>query len=58
VAEFVPPDFDVPLGLETSEFVLEPLGPEHNELDYDAWTSSMEPSRRRPGIPTAPGRER
>jgi hypothetical protein len=42
VAEFVPPDFDVPLGLETSEFVLEPLGPEHNELDYDAWTSSME----------------
>ena len=36
VAEFVPPDFDVPLGLETSEFVLEPLGPEHNELDYDA----------------------
>src|SRR5512147_2591266 len=41
VAEFVPPDFDVPLGLETSEFVLEPLGPEHNEQDYDAWTSSM-----------------
>jgi hypothetical protein len=41
VAEFVPPDFDVPLGLKTSEFVLEPLGPEHNELDYDAWTSSM-----------------
>jgi len=42
VAVFVPPDFDVPRGLETSEFVLEPLGPEHNELDYDAWTSSME----------------
>ena len=42
MAEFVPPDFDVPLGLETSEFVLEPLGPEHNEQDYDAWTSSME----------------
>ena len=41
VAEFVPPDFDVPLGLETSEFVLEPLGPEHDELDYDAWTSSL-----------------
>jgi hypothetical protein len=35
VAAFVPPDFDVPLGLETSEFVLEPLGPEHNEQDYD-----------------------
>jgi hypothetical protein len=27
MAEFVPPDFDVPLGLETSEFDLEPLGP-------------------------------
>ena len=40
MAAFVPPDFDVPLGLETSEFVLEPLGPEHNEQDYDAWTSS------------------
>ena len=34
MAEFVPPGFDVPPGLETSEFVLEPLGPEHNELDY------------------------
>ena len=58
VAEFVPPDFDVPLGLETSEFVLEPLGPEHNELDYDAWTSSMEHIAATPGYPTAPGRER
>ena len=51
VAEFVPPDFDVPLGLETSEFVLEPLGPEHNELDYDAWTSSMEHIATTPGYP-------
>jgi hypothetical protein len=49
VAEFVPTDFDVPLGLETSEFVLEPLGPEHNELDYDAWTSSMEHIAATPG---------
>jgi hypothetical protein len=49
VAEFVPPDFDVPLGLVTAEFVLEPLGPEHNELDYDAWTSSMEHIRATPG---------
>jgi hypothetical protein len=49
VAEFVPADFDVPLGLETSEFVLEPLGPEHNELDYDAWTSSLEHIRTTPG---------
>jgi hypothetical protein len=51
VAEFVPPDFDVPLGLEASEFVLEPLGPEHNELDYDAWTSSMEHIAATPGYP-------
>ena len=51
MAEFVPPDFDVPLGLETSEFVLEPLGPEHNELDYDAWMSSMEHIVATPGYP-------
>lgn len=29
MAELVPPDFEVPLGMGTSEFVLEPLGPEH-----------------------------
>ncbi len=51
MAEFVPPDFAVPLGLETSEFILEPLGPEHNELDYDAWTSSMEHITATPGYP-------
>ena len=50
MAEFVPPDFDVPLGLETSAFVLEPLGPEHNELDYEAWTSSMEHIAATPGF--------
>ena len=49
MAEFVPPDFEVPLGLETSEFVLEPLGPEHNEQDYEAWTSSMEHIAATPG---------
>jgi hypothetical protein len=47
--EFVPPDFDVPQRLETPEFVLEPLGPEHNELDYAAWTSSMEHIAATPG---------
>jgi RimJ/RimL family protein N-acetyltransferase len=51
VAEFVPPDFDVPLGLATSDFVLEPLGPEHNERDYEAWTSSMEHIAETPGFP-------
>jgi hypothetical protein len=51
MAEFVPPDFDVPLGFEAAEFVLEPLGPEHNESDYDAWTSSLEHIRATPGFP-------
>jgi hypothetical protein len=51
VPEFVPPDFEVPLLLQTPEFVLEPLGPEHNEQDYDAWTSSMEHIARTPGYP-------
>lgn len=51
MAAFVPPDFDVPLGLATPDFVLEPLGPQHNELDYDAWTSSLEHIRATPGFP-------
>jgi RimJ/RimL family protein N-acetyltransferase len=51
VAEFVPPDFIVPLELETSDFVLEPLGPEHNEQDYEAWTSSLEHIAGTPGFP-------
>jgi hypothetical protein len=50
MAELVPPDFDVPRRLETPEFVLEPLGPEHNEQDYDAWTSSLEHIRATPGF--------
>ena len=50
MAEFVPPDFEVPFGLETAEFVLEPLAPEHNEQDYDAWTSSTEHIAATPGF--------
>jgi hypothetical protein len=49
MTEFVRADFDVPLGLATSEFVLEPLGPEHNDLDYEAWTSSLEHIAATPG---------
>ena len=49
MTDLVPPDFDGPLGLETSVFVLEPLGVEHNEQDYDAWTSSMEHIAATPG---------
>lgn len=47
--DFVPPDFVVPLRLETRSFTLEPLGPEHNERDYDAWTSSTEHIHATPG---------
>jgi RimJ/RimL family protein N-acetyltransferase len=51
VAEFVPADFEVPLGIETPEFMLEPLGPAHNDSDYDAWTSSMQHIAATPGFP-------
>jgi RimJ/RimL family protein N-acetyltransferase len=49
VRDFVPPSFVVPLRYETSEFVLEPLAPDHNERDYDAWTSSLEHIHATPG---------
>jgi hypothetical protein len=31
--------------------VLEPLGPQHNEADFAAWSSSMEHIRATPGYP-------
>ena len=34
---FVPEEFTVPRRLETPLFVLEPLGPQHNDEDYAAW---------------------
>jgi RimJ/RimL family protein N-acetyltransferase len=46
---FVPADFAAPLRLETPRFSLEPLGPEHNESDYRAWSSSMEHIHATPG---------
>ena len=49
VEHFVPRDFDVPRRLETPQFVLEPLDPEHNDQDYDAWTSSREHIHATPG---------
>jgi hypothetical protein len=49
VEEFVPRDFNVPRRLETPQFVLEPLDPEHNDQDYDAWTSSEEHIHLTPG---------
>jgi hypothetical protein len=47
---FVPDEFDVPLPPHTAEFRLQPLGPEHNERDYAAWTSSMDHIRATPGF--------
>jgi hypothetical protein len=47
---FVPADFEAPRGLRTADFVLEPLGPEHNEPDHAAWSSSIEHIRSTPGF--------
>lgn len=49
--DFVPPDFVVPTRYGGDGFRLEPLGPEHNERDYEAWTSSIEHIRATPGFP-------
>ena len=46
---FVPPEFAVPSRLETEQFRLEPLGPQHNEPDFEAWSSSVEHIRQTPG---------
>jgi RimJ/RimL family protein N-acetyltransferase len=48
---FVPADFDPPTSLVTDRFRLEPLGPQHNEADLAAWTSSIEHIRSTPGYP-------
>jgi hypothetical protein len=48
--EFVPVHFDPPTSLATDRFRLEPLGPQHNQADHDAWTSSIEHIRSTPGF--------
>ncbi len=48
---FVPADFEPPTSLVTDRFRLEPLGPQHNEADHAAWTSSIEHIRTTPGYP-------
>jgi RimJ/RimL family protein N-acetyltransferase len=47
---FVPDDFQPPVSLVTDQFLLEPLGPQHNEDDYEAWSSSIEHIRATPGF--------
>ena len=50
----MPDDFEPPLTLVTDRFLLEPLGPEHNEDDYEAWSSSIEHIRATPGFSDRP----
>jgi hypothetical protein len=47
---FVPPDFDVPTAFAGPGFHLEPLGPEHNDRDYEAWMSSIDHIKATPGF--------
>ena len=49
---FVPADFVVPDALIAKDFQLTPLGPQHNEADYAAWTSSIDHIRATPGFRT------
>ncbi|MEV0646332.1 N-acetyltransferase [Phytomonospora sp. NPDC050363] len=46
----VPEDFDVPLFLDSPPFYLEPAGPQHNQDDHAAWTSSIEHIHATPGF--------
>ena len=46
----MPDEFEPPPGLATPEFVLEPLGPQHNESDYAAWSSSIAHIQATPGF--------
>lgn len=51
---FVPYDFVVPAGLHVDGLHLVPLGPEHNEADHAAWSSSMEHIHTTPGFEGGP----
>jgi hypothetical protein len=46
---FVPSGFVVPAAPATEQFRLEPLGPQHNDSDYEAWSSSVEHIHLTPG---------
>jgi hypothetical protein len=48
---FVPDTFDAPTSFEGPGFRLEPLGPQHNDRDHDAWMSSIAHIRATPGFP-------
>jgi hypothetical protein len=46
----VPDDFDVPRDTRFAQFVLKPLGPEFNDADHAAWTSSIQHIQSTPGM--------
>ena len=48
---FVPDDFEPPRHLTGPGFRLEPLGPEHNQRDHEAWMSSIDHISATPGFP-------
>jgi len=50
---FVPSGFVVPLALATEQFRLEPLAAQHNDSDYEAWSSSVEHIHMTPGWETS-----
>ena len=47
---FVPDSFTPPSGLDHPAFRLRQLGPEHNDSDHAAWTSSVDHIRATPGF--------
>jgi hypothetical protein len=52
---FVPRGFVPPEPPRHEAFILEPLGPEHNERDHAAWMSSIDHIRSTPGFPMPDG---
>ena len=50
---FVPDEFEVPQSLMGDGFRLEPLGPQHNASDHQAWSSSIDHIRATPGFTAA-----
>ena len=48
---FVADDFVVPVSFDGPGFRMEPLGPEHNERDHDAWMSSIDHIWKTPDFP-------
>ena len=47
---FLPDDLEAPSELVLPGIRLEPLGPEHNERDHEAWSSSIDHLRATPGF--------